>query len=260
MKPTEAHQNQEPLQESADLTADLIARGEKSRELGERAKAILELEQSFTATIDSGNYNEALNVLGHLALVFKHPVQRLLWSDPKRAAHLARFRSVVQSGIEISDKYAVSGQPKSVMLLRLGDYYFESGMFGEAVDFYEQASAELGEENPEYHSQTGIARFYNGDSSGEDMVVNAQKMLEQQKIAAVEQGKFDDDDQMRYLIRHAGMFMHLARIAAHKGDLESAGQALESARTESLEAKEKFGAGERLEQLKVLEQNLNMIT
>lgn len=141
---------------------------EKSREAGNTEDALL---KSQVALLEAANIHDpvlAINALSHQLLIFKDK-----FTNTGDEFYLHLMHAVAQSGISMCDDLAVSGQPKAVMFLRSGDYYFHLKKYPESVKSIQAAVDELGgihEEKPgeyaEYLSHLGKAKVFVGDESG----------------------------------------------------------------------------------------------
>ncbi len=143
---------------------------EKSREAGDVDIALLKSQQ---ALLEAGQLHDpvlAINALGHQLLIFKDQFTK---TDDEFYLHL--MHAICNAGVSLCDDLSVSGQPKAVMFLRSGDYYFHLKKYDQAVTHYRKAVAELGEiynekpgEYSEYLSHLGKAKVHAGDISGEE--------------------------------------------------------------------------------------------
>lgn len=141
---------------------ELIEKLEAAREHGEYGEAFSLADQACALAVEQQQPEKLVNVLAHKLLIYKD--QYTYTKDPQ---FLELLFACAQEGMRIVEQAALSGQPKAVMLLRMGNYYFEKGEYTTAVTYFNNALTELGSstdgERAEYLSYLGRAQVKAGN-------------------------------------------------------------------------------------------------
>ena len=200
----------------------LIERGEIAAERGEHAEALASLEQALIAAIDSKNYGDAINVLGHHLHIYK-----ALYQKSGNAAYMELFYMDTQTGLRLAETYGQEGQPKSVMQLRAGDYFLFKQQYELAADWYKQACEELnrtGQQAPET----------NGEYLGHYAAALVKAGKKDEGIAALHEalGTMEQHTlrQFHHDIIHSGILLRLADAYHFMGEADQAQAMLDQAK------------------------------
>ena len=206
-------------QQSAQDLKDL---GEKAGLLGQTANALSYFEQAFIAAVHEHNDNELINILAHISIIYKHQFHLLDDTDIQRIPFIEMMGAHAQAGVHIAEEKGISGQPKSAVMLRVGDYYFAKKDYTEAAQRYHLALEELKEyDRPdknqiyaEYVGHYGQALGMSGDIQG---VVELNKALGITEALTEEQVR-----PFHKLILLTGLLLRLAEVHMHFNNIEEA--------------------------------------
>jgi len=115
-----------------------MEQGEVAREKGDQAQALTSLDQALLLAVQEKEYSTAVNILGQHLLVFK-----VRYEQTGDDTFMELLYADVLAGLRLCDHNHIAGQPKSVMLLRGGDYFLHKRDYATAAEQYGMAVAEL---------------------------------------------------------------------------------------------------------------------
>lgn len=216
----------------------LLRQGEQAREHGDHALALSCLGQAIIQAGQEERYAVVVNALAHKLLIYKD-----LYTYTHKHIFLELMRSEAEAGLRIVEQYTLNGQPKAVMLLRLGSYFFEKEDFSAAVQYFTQAVAEIGEENmgeaSEYLSYLGRAQVKAGQTDkGVGTLERALSLAEQS----------EDLRPFHKLVTLSGIELRLADVYFDIGRTEEAEKIFTIALQQSKELHTVHSMSVRLEQ------------
>jgi tetratricopeptide (TPR) repeat protein len=219
----------------ADEFEHLREQGEIASEQGDQEQALICFDRALIMAVQQKQYGRAVNILGHHLHVFKVFYQET--SDP---SFMELFYSDVLTGLRLCQFHDIQGQPKSVMLLRSGDYFLFKQDFAQAAEQYRLAMEELDkpERQPEeiraeYMGHYAIALVKSGDNTGFAKFEEALKIL----------GSHTGLRPFHQIIVESGVWLRQADAYAFAGQQDKAREALSQAKpmVEKLAAEHNMG-------------------
>jgi len=243
-----------------DNPKELMAAAEQALLAGEIEKSLELSEQASDLAETQKDYAGVLNAQAYISILHKVQLRDLPESvgieDLKRTVLLEELGQAAAKGLKIAEEQDIHGQPKSVVLLRLGDYYYLGGNFQEAANKYKEAVAEIKDyDRPdkntiyaEYLGHYGNALGMAGDEKG---------LVELNRALGIAENLIEGEDQERSqevrpfhkLIISSGILMRLAEVCLKQGKKVQAEQAFERAQQEAEELQDKYNIAVRLNDL-----------
>jgi len=117
--------------------------GERAGLQGRHSDALSCFQHALILAIQEGNDWETLNIIALIAIVYKQCYHALPYGDSKRPSFIELMGAFALAGVRISDARKIKGQPRSVVLLRTGDYYYALADFEKAALMHRQSIEEL---------------------------------------------------------------------------------------------------------------------
>ncbi len=229
----------------------LKERGEIASEQGNQEEALRCFDHAFLIALESKDYGEAINLLGHHLHIYKVYFQKtgddnfmeLLFMD-------------TEIGMRLAEKNNVSGQPVSVMLLRSGDYFLNKKEYAQAVNKYERAIKELeratdtpAETTAEYTGHYAAALVKAGKvDEGFTMFEKALSMITNNHSIR----------EFHHHIIHSGILLREADSYVFLEEFDKAKPILEKATKLATELAEKFNMRMRLTQAEQLKNRIKI--
>ncbi|HYE22208.1 MAG TPA: hypothetical protein VD998_01315 [Verrucomicrobiae bacterium] len=224
-----------------------LEEGEKAREQEDYALALKSFDQAIIEGVELDDPILILNALAQKLLVYKHMFQKT--TNP---VYNLLMLGDAQTGLKIAEEKKVTGQPKAVMLLRSGDYFFWKKDYATAQTLYEEAVLNVDQEKKgeyaEYLSHLGICQALNGNKTG---LENLNKAL---TLAS-------EDNTLRpfhKLVIVSGIHMRLAMANKKFGDTDKAIKEYETATTMAEELASVHKMPMRLKQLEIVAKELGI--
>ena len=230
-----------------DVYDQLIEQGEIAREKENYSEALTALDKALIIAARDEQWTQLVNALAHKLLTYKH-----LFQKTGKDSFLELMLGEAQTGLKISEDKKILGQPKAVMLLRIGDYHFLKEEFAKAMSFYEEALENIEKEkkgeHAEYLSHLGLCQAELGKQEGLDNINQALQLA----LA---------DDQTRpfhKLVILSGIHMRQAVAYNKFKQFEQAKASFEIAKTMAEELALEHKMSMRLKQLEKVKQGLGL--
>lgn len=160
----------------------LIEQGELARERDDFETALVCFDKAIIASIKDSDYAAAINALGHHLLIYDH-----LYEQTSNPAFLEMMYMDAQTGLRLTEKNNIHGQPLALMQMRTAEYFLDIKEYAQAEEKYQEAFDELSadpnatnEEKAEYLGHLAEAIIYGGDvDRAEPLFRKAHELLEQ---------------------------------------------------------------------------------
>jgi tetratricopeptide (TPR) repeat protein len=225
----------------------IISEGEEAREREDYPRAFERFDQAIVLAATKSDLTTLINALAHKLLIYKNLYQKTgnNWFNELMAGD-------AKTGLKIVEKSGLLGQPKAVILLRLGDYHINKKNYELAATAYKEGLENSDVNKPgeyaEYLSHLAWAQGLMGDK---DAIAHLKKSLE---IA-------ESDTNLRpfhRLVILSGINMRLAEVYKVQDNPEESLAALDIAEKMAKELQSEFHMPMRLKQAGLLRSQLQL--
>ena len=225
----------------------LIEQGERVREEKNWNEALKFFDNAIIVAANEKKPEQIINILGHKLIIFKH-----LFYETENPIFLELFKGEVLSGMNLTERFKILGQPRALMLVRMGDYNLLKKQYAGSIEYYKKSIENLDVakkgEYGEYLGHLGFGQVLSGDNQGFNTLEKAYRLVEES----------NDLRPFHKLIVLAGIKLREAKSFAVIGDKAKAKESLDKAQSLGKELSKEHGLPLRLEEAERLEKELEL--